>query len=276
MGDRARADVLPSWVRAIDCHGHLNFDCYDEDRDLVVARAKEAGVASIAVGINVESSARAIELSGDGRYATVGLHPLYVKGGSTEEEGEEWNADVFATLAQHPALVALGECGLDYSRLPAGDEANAKALQRAAFEGQIAIAAAAGKPLMIHCRDAYDDVLGILDEAARAGLKPNANFHFFAGSEEHLKVILDRGYTISFTGVITFADSYAPLVRYAPLDRILSETDCPYVAPVPHRGKRNEPAHVVEVIKAIARLKGVGEAEAEAQLLANAGRVFRI
>jgi TatD DNase family protein len=270
------AELLPTWVRAIDCHGHLNFDVYDVDREAVVARAKEAGVASIAVGVSAESSARAIELAGDGRYATVGLHPLYVKGGSTEEEGESWEPATFATLAENPAAVAIGECGLDYSRLPAGDEASAKALQRACFEGQIAIAAAAGKPLMIHCRDAYDDCLGILDEAARAGLKPLANFHFFAGSEEHLKIILDRGYTVSFTGVITFAQSYAPLVRYCPLDRMLSETDCPYVAPVPHRGKRNEPAHVVEVVRSIAALKGVGEAEAESQLLANARRVFGI
>ncbi len=265
---------LPSWVRATDCHGHLNFDVYDADRDEVVARAKEAGVASIAVGVSAESSARAIELSGDGRYATVGLHPLYVKGGSTEEEGEAWDAAVFAGLAENPAAVAIGECGLDYSRLPAENEAAAKALQRAAFEGQIAIAAAAGKPLMIHCRDAYDDVLGIFDEAARGGLAPTANFHFFAGSEDHLRAILDRGFTVSFTGVITFAESYALLVRFAPWDRILSETDCPYVAPVPHRGKRNEPAFVWEVVRALAALKGAGEAEAAETLLRNARRVF--
>jgi TatD DNase family protein len=268
------AEPLPFWVRAIDCHGHLNFDAYDADRAEVVARAKEAGVASIAVGVSAASSARAVELAGDGRYATVGLHPLYVKGGSTEEEGEGWDDAAFSSLASRPAAVAIGECGLDYSRLPVGGEAEAKALQRAAFEAQIALAASTGKPLMIHCRDAYDDVLGILDEAARGGLAARANFHFFAGSEEHLKVILDRGFTVSFTGVITFAESYAPLIRYAPLDRILSETDCPYVAPVPHRGKRNEPAFVWGVVRALARLKGVGEDEAAAQLLANARRVF--
>lgn len=268
------AEPLPSWVRAIDCHGHLNFDNYDADRDEVVARAKEAGVASIAVGVSAASSARAIELAGDGRYATIGLHPLYVKGGSTEEEGEDWDAAVFAGLAQNPAAVAIGECGLDYSRLPAENVAGAKALQRAAFEGQISIAAAAGKPLMIHCRDAYDDVLGILDEAARGGLSPTANFHFFAGSEDHLRVILDRGFTVSFTGVITFAESYAPLVRYAPWDRILSETDCPYVAPKPHRGQRNEPAFVWETVRALAALKGLDEAAASAHLLGNARRVF--
>ena len=270
------AEPLQSWVRAIDCHGHLNFDNYDADRDEVVSRAKEAGVASIAVGVSAESSARAIELSGDGRYATIGLHPLYVKGGSTEEEGEAWDTSVFAGFAQNPAAVAIGECGLDYSRLPAENEAAAKALQRAAFEGQIAIAAAAGKPLMIHCRDAYDDVLGILDEAARGGLAPTANFHFFAGSEDHLRVILDRGFTVSFTGVITFAESYAPLVRFAPLDRILSETDCPYVAPKPHRGRRNEPAFVWETVRAIARLKDLPESTVAPQLLQNARRVFQI
>lgn len=268
------AEPLPSWVRAIDCHGHLNFDVYDIDRGAVVARAKEAGVASIAVGVSAESSARAIELAGDGRYATVGLHPLYVRGGSTEEEGEDWDAAIFAGLAQKPAAVAVGECGLDYSRLPSGDESAAKAIQRGAFEGQIAVAAAAGKPLMIHCRDAYDDCLGLLDEAARGGLAPRANFHFFAGSEDHLRVILDRGFTVSFTGVITFAESYAPLVRYAPIDRILSETDCPYVAPKPHRGKRNEPAFVAEVVRAIATLKGLDEAAVEPQLLRNARQVF--
>lgn len=268
------AESLPSWARAIDCHGHLNFEAYDADRDAVVARAKEAGVASIAVGVSAESSARAIELAGDGRYATVGLHPLYVRDGSTEEEGEDWDAAVFAILAQNPAAVAIGECGLDYSRLPAENEASAKALQRATFEGQIALASRVGKPLMIHCRDAYDDCLGLLDEAARGGLAPRANFHFFAGSEDHLRIILDRGFTVSFTGVITFAESYAPLVRYAPIDRILSETDCPYVAPKPYRGKRNEPAFVSEVVKAIATLKDLDEAAVAPQLLQNARQVF--
>lgn len=268
------AQPLPSWVRAVDCHGHLNFDVYDADRAEVVSRCRESGVASIAVGVSAESSARAIELAGDGRYATAGLHPLYVKGGSSEEEGEGWDAAVFAGLAQNPVTVAIGECGLDYSRLPVAGEAEAKALQQAAFEGQIAIAAATGKPLMIHCRDAYDDCLGVLDAAARGGLAPRANFHFFAGSEDHLRVILDRGFTVSFTGVITFADSYAPLVRYAPWDRILSETDCPYVSPKPHRGKRNEPAFVWETVRALAALKGASEAEAAETLLGNARRVF--
>lgn len=270
---------LPPWVRAIDCHGHLNSADYDADRDEVVARAKEAGVASIAVGVSAESSARAIELAGDGRYATIGLHPLYVRGGSAEageSGGEVFDAPLFEAHALSSGAVAIGECGLDYSRLPIGGEAGAKALQRAAFEGQIALAASVGKPLMIHCRDAYDDCLGVLDEAARAGMRVGANFHFFAGSEDHLRVILDRGYTVSFTGVITFAPDYAPLVRYAPLDRILSETDCPYVAPKPHRGRRNEPAFVWETICAIAALKNLPEPDVSAQLLANACSAFRL
>lgn len=267
-------------ARLVDAHGHLNFDVYDADREAVIQRCREKGVVAVTVGVDVETTCRAGELARkypDVVRATAGLHPLYTWG---ERKGatmplDELRAAVVGA-AELPEVIAIGECGLDYARLPVGDEAAAKARQRETFMVQVEAASRSGKPLMIHCRDAYDDVLGVLGEARGGGMPVRAHFHFFAGDEGHMRRILDAGDSVSFTGVITFADAYDALAKYPPWDRLLSETDCPYVTPAPFRGERNEPAFVEHVVARLAALRGVSPDEAAGHLRASAGTLLGV
>lgn len=271
----------------IDIHAHVNFAAYDSDREEVLRRASDAGVALINVGTQADTSRKAIELAEkyEHCYAIVGLHPIHTTkshhdvqelGEGNKEftsRGEDLDLSVYREFLKHPKVVGIGECGLDYYHL---DEDSIKK-QKQDFEKQIALANEAGKPLMLHVRSnkdrsAYRDALEILKSQA----KVVGNFHFFAGTWEEAKEILDVGFTLSFTGVITFARQYDEVIRNAPLDRIMSETDAPYVAPTPHRGKRNEPAYVVEVVKKIAEIRSEPLEKVRSALLENARRTFKI
>jgi TatD DNase family protein len=266
----------------VDNHAHLNFNAFKDDLLEVIARAKEAGVAVINVGTQKDTSVRAVEIAAqnDGVYAIVGLHPVHTgKSFHDEKEigeggqeftsrGEVFDYDFYKNLTKNPKVVGIGECGLDYYRL----EEDTKSVQKKAFEEQIRLSLETGKALMLHIREAYEDSIEIL----KSHNVSKANVHFFAGSKEIAKQFLDLGFTLSFTGVITFAKEYEELVDYIPLDRILSETDCPYVAPKPYRGKRNEPAYVVEVVKKIAEIKAVAFEDVTAQLRENSKRLFGI
>ncbi|MDP3996669.1 MAG: TatD family hydrolase [bacterium] len=229
--------------------------------------------------------------------------------------GEEFDYEYYKNLAKHPKVVGIGECGLDYYRMEHGTWNTEHKKQEEAFRKQIELAIEVGKPLMLHVRNpapplssghlplkegergisAYRDAVSILksyivnpvkkpssafasSEFHRVNHKssPRGNFHFFAGSIDELKEILDVGFNVSFTGVITFTRDYDELVKYAPIDRILSETDCPYVTPAPHRGKRNEPIYVAEVVKRIAEIKGMPLKYVQAQLLKNARQMFKV
>ncbi len=242
--------MMAKEVKYIDIHCHPNFPEYDADREETIKRANDAGVGMICVGTGLETSKSAVELAKhhENMWATAGIHP-------TESVGDI-NSTVLdlENSAMSDRVVAIGECGLDYFHAqPDGADK-----QRELFIQQILLANKLNKPLMLHIRNgkngsnAYQETVGILKEYA----KVRANFHFFAGSVNDLKDILDINCTVSFTGVITFTHDYDELVRYAPLDRVMSETDSPFVAPVPFRGKRNEPANVTEVVKAIARIRG--------------------
>lgn len=285
----------------IDVHSHLNFPEYDADRDSVIARMKEKGVWTITVGTDLESSKSAVELAAKhkGIFACVGIHPT--------DDSEVFNdptkaakaAAIFeelAKLARDPKVVAIGECGLDYFRLTgAAREAGlteesiaaAKNKQKEIFAVQINLATQTGKPLMIHCRDAYDDVYEILAAAKRsaeagsktgdtAAAKFRGNVHFFAGDVATAKKFLNIGFTLSFGGVLTFTEQYHEVLRFVPLASIMSETDAPYVSPAPYRGRRNEPAYVEEVVKAIAEIKGLDFEEVRATLVVNAVKFFAL
>ncbi|MDQ5912313.1 MAG: TatD DNase family protein [Patescibacteria group bacterium] len=195
---------------------------------------------------------------------------------------EHFNEVEFEKLISHPKVVGVGECGIDIFRLsPELDNETDRAallkLQETVFRKQIQLAVKYDKPIMIHARESYTKILEILDEEfITHGAKLRGNAHFFAGTVEEAQAFLDRGFTVSFTGVITFAKQYEELVRYVPLEKMLSETDCPFVAPAPHRGKRNEPVFVKEVVKKIAEIKGLDEELVRASLLENAKRQFRI
>ncbi|MDP2648784.1 MAG: TatD family hydrolase, partial [bacterium] len=263
-----------------DAHTHTNFVAYDEDRDAVIRRAKDAGVGMNIVGTQYDTSKAAVELAEkyDNVYATIGLHPIHTSKSYHDEKelgeggkeftsrGEQFDAAKYEELGKSERVIAIGECGLDYYRV---DEST-KDVQIKNFIAQIELVNSLGKPLMLHIRNAYEDAL----EVIKAHAKVKGDVHFFAGDWDTAKKFLDIGFTLSFTGVLTFTRDYDEVVKNAPLDMLLSETDAPYVTPVPHRGKRNEPVYVVEVVRAIARIRGADEEEVAEALFANARRVF--
>ncbi len=274
----------------IDIHSHTNFKAFEEDRDAVIMRALDAGVAVIKRGTQIDTSRFAVEMANkyDGVYAIIGLHPIHTgasyhdtkelgeEGKAFTSRGEVFNYEEYKKLIVDPKVVAIGECGLDYYRCT--EETITK--QKQAFIEQINLANEFNKPLMLHIRNnpeskelnAYSDALEILKENA----KVKGDVHFFAGSLEDAKGFVDFGFTLSFTGVITFTHDYDEVVRQTPLDMIMSETDSPYITPTPYRGKRNEPVYVIEVVKKIAEIKGLNVDDVASQLVANAKRVFNL
>jgi TatD DNase family protein len=254
-----------SKIKYVDIHSHVNFKDFDNDRVHVIQRAEENGVGMITVGTDVQTSKSAIKLAEDNEniWATVGIHPT-----------EKVSFKGIEELAKHEKVLAIGECGLDYYHSEPGDIEG----QRNLFIEHIELANSLNKPLMLHVRngkngvDAYLDALEILKTHSKVG----ANFHFFSGTREDLTAIIDAGYQVSFTGVITFSIDYDDLVRRTPADKIMIETDCPFAAPTPYRGKRNEPSYVIEMAKAVARIRNEDEEKVRLQLLENTKKFFKI
>ncbi len=257
-----------------DTHAHLDYPDYDADRDAVVERARQAGVTRIiSIGIGRASIARTLALSEEyeGVFAAVGVHP-----NETEALApEEW--PLLERAAAHPRVVALGETGLDYFRIGTGDEARIKARQREVFRRQLELARRADKPVIIHCRNAFDDTLAVLREFGRFREEPGV-MHCFGSDLEAAQKVFDLGYAISAGGILTFKNAamLREVVAAVPRDRLLLETDCPYLAPTPHRGQRNEPAHTRLVAEKLAELWRQPLDEVLAQLAANVQRVFGI
>jgi TatD DNase family protein len=255
-------------MKFIDIHCHMDFKDFDADRDEVIKRTLDAGGGMINVGVDVETSKAVVELAHKypNIWATVGVHPV--------DNLQAQDFDLIEKLAQDPKVVAIGECGLDFAH--AGEED--KPRQYEIFKKHIEIANKVGKPLMLHVRNgktdttAYTDALEILKDHALVPF----NFHFFAGSLDDLINILYLGGTISLTGVLTFSKDYDEVVRQVPMDKFMTETDAPFAAPVPYRGKRNEPSYVQEVIKAIARIKEETPEKVAQQSVDNARRMFGI
>jgi TatD DNase family protein len=259
----------------VDTHAHLDFSKFDADRQAVIERARAAGVTTIVtVGTDLASSHRAVELAREYKavYASVGMHPHDAKklDGATLAQLRE--------LAQKPKVVAVGEIGLDYYRNLSPRDA-----QRRAFQAQLAWAARLGKPVIIHDRDAHDEVLEALISWA-AGLENSTLagrlgvLHTFSGDLEMAKQAIDLGFYISISGPVTYrnARQLPDIVRALPLDRLLVETDCPFLAPEPHRGKRNEPAYTRLVAERIAELKGVSFDDLARATTDNAQRLFEL
>lgn len=291
--------------RLFDVHTHVQFHAFKNDADLVIQRALDVGVWMINVGTQKNTSEDAVkfaELYNEGVYAAVGLHPIHTERsyhdlaelGHVPQElgitslysqvykdvvrgfagwGEEFDYEYYKNLALRPKTVAIGECGLDYYRIMNKELGILK--QKKAFIGQIELALELKKPLMVHCRNAFGDLIKILNSyfATHNSANPGV-IHFFSGTKDDAKELLGLGFSFSFGGVITFARDYDEAIRYVPLERILLETDAPYVAPIPHRGKRNEPVYVVEAAKKIAELKGISLDEVASKTTANARRLF--
>ncbi len=249
--------MLQDYMKYFDAHCQLQFPQFDPDRAEVLARMRALGVGSIVIGTDFTMSKAGLELANrhDFLWASVGLHP---------NETEVFDAAQYEELARDQKVVAIGECGLDYFR-------SDKTGQKEKFEQQISLAVKLGKPLIIHCRDAHEDMLAILAER-----RPNVPviMHFFTATGELAQKYLDLGCYLSFPGPITYTTMYDESIRVTPLDKILSETDSPFAAPVPNRGKRNEPAFVTDVVAKIAAVKGLPSDEMASLTVKNAYTVF--
>lgn len=254
-----------------DIHCHIDDEKYDVDREEVIERLRESNTWATTIGTDLKSSTRAVGIAGqnEGVFACVGIHPR-------DRTDEEFDEKAFEILVKNQKTVAIGECGLDYFRFE-GDLLLEKKRQKDLFEKQINFAITHNKPLMLHCRDAYEDSLDILEVYARDfGDRLRGNAHFFAGSLDIARRLFEIGFSVSFTGVITFARDYDEVIRFAPRDKILSETDAPYVAPVPFRGTRNEPSHVSFVADTLSLIRGEDKELFRKQLVDNALELFSI
>src|SRR3989338_10237886 len=222
----------------IDIHSHVQFKAFDADRAEVMARAIENDTIVINIGTQIDTSRKAVELANEykeGVYAIIGHHAIHTgasyhdtkelgKGGKEfVSRGEVFDKEAYRELLKDKKVVAIGECGLDYYRM----DADSIEKQKRALIAQIELANEFNKPLMLHIRQAYQDALAILKEHT----KVKGNIHFFAGSLEEAKAFIELGFTLSFTGVITFTHDYDEVIKNIPLEMIMSETDAPYVAP---------------------------------------------
>jgi len=257
-------------MRIIDSHCHLDFEDYAAELPAVLARARQAGVAAfvcIGSGRDVASARGSVALAArePDLWASVGIHPHDVAR-MTEADVVELRA-----LARAPRVVGIGETGLDYYY-----DHSPRDAQQAAFRRFVAMAHETGLPVISHIRDAHADAAAILaEERAR---DTGGVIHCFTGNVDDARRYLDLGQHLSFSGIVTFknAADVQAAAAFAPLDRILVETDAPFLAPIPHRGKRNEPAYIVETVRTVAALRGADpEAVAEATS-ANAASLFRL
>jgi TatD DNase family protein len=253
----------------IDSHCHLDSDQFNPDRDEVIQRALDAGVEQmVAIGTgngppDLEAGVRLADRY-PAFYATVGIHP---------HDAAKASGDTFKNLEEllkHPKVIALGEIGLDYHY-----DFSPRDEQKSVFIAQMRIARDAGKPIVIHTREAWDDTISLLREHWCMNGKGDGIMHCFSGGPEEARQALELGFYLSFGGIVTFpkATQIQEAARITPRDRILIETDAPYLAPVPRRGKRNEPAYVVETARKLAELRGESLEDIAATTSANFARL---
>jgi TatD DNase family protein len=254
-------EVAPEPIRWIDNHCHLPPGHVGDE---VIARAAEAGVVRfVDVGTDHERSRQVIASAArhpDTVFATVGVHPHDATEGT----------DGLAELAADPGVVAIGECGLDYHY-----DHSPRPVQREAFAAQIALAHELDLPLVIHTREAWDDTFAVLDAET---MPDRTVFHCFTGGPAEAEAALERGAVLSFSGIVTFgnAEDLRAAAALCPIDRLMVETDSPYLAPVPHRGKQNEPANLPFIGERIAQIHGVGTALLAATVWETTHRFFRL
>lgn len=249
-----------------DSHTHLTEDCFAQDFDAIVENMRAASVTGMMeIGYDLPSSEKAVQLANrfDWVYAAVGSHP------DDAEQVDEARIAVYRELCKDPRVKAIGEIGLDYHYEEPGRE-----IQQRAFRMQLELAQELRLPVVIHERKAHEDGLRILDEFPDV----TGVFHCFSGSYEMAKKLVKRGWYIGFTGVVTFKNAHkaVEVAEKIPLDRILIETDCPYMAPEPYRGRRNDPSLVPYVAKKIAELRGISEEEVAHATEENVRRCFRL
>ena len=258
-------------MELVDSHAHIDFPQFAEDRDAMLDRARAAGVTTLVAigtgpGPDKLDAALPFAEQHDWIYTTVGIHPHEAK------EVNQSHLDGLERLAKHPKVIAWGEIGLDYFY-----DHSPRDVQAKVFRQQMELAKTAKKPIVIHCRDAWPDCMNILEEEwAPSGL--GGILHCFSSTLEDAKRGIDIGFQISFAGNSTFpkAQNLRDIAKALPLENILIETDAPYLAPVPYRGKRNEPAYVAEVAKMLGTVRNLSAQEAAARTAENFRRFFRL
>jgi TatD DNase family protein len=264
-------------MQYFDAHCHLYMDQFAEDRDAVIKAMTEQGIGGLVVGVDAASSRAACDLSeeNEGIWASVGLHP-------NDNPDEIFDEHEFRNLLMYPKAVAVGECGLDYFR-PTDTSEEAKKKQRERFARHIALAGQTKRPLIVHARpskgsmDAYEDALDLLEVAKQEyGDKLRGDFHFFVGDVDIARRIFALDFTVSYTGVVTFARDYDEAIRFAPQSHILTETDAPFVAPLSRRGQRNDPLSIPEIVAKLAEIRGEETEAFRAATVANAVRLFKL
>ena len=277
----------------VDTHSHLHFPAYDADRDAVLSRMKDEGIATITIGTSIQNSKKAVALAEahDGIWAAVALHPEHVsssfqdpdEGSVIESSLDDKALEVVARSSKK--VVAIGETGLDFHYLDqVADPEAVKKQQEETFRAHMALARKLKLPLIIHCRDAMNDMLRVIKNELASGGPLSGVMHSFAGTWEDAQKFLDLGFYLGVNGIATFPPKKKTdprldinqTLKRLPLDRLLLETDAPYLAPVPHRGQRNEPAFVAEVAKYAASARGLSLEEMARITTANALALFKL
>lgn len=260
----------------IDTHAHLNFKAFNKDLDEVINRAKNAGIGKIIIpGAKIDSSKKAVEIAQkyDSCFAAVGIHPHhtdeFVKLGKSAVEEE------LKKLIAKRGVVAVGEIGLDYHEYkgyPLVTSENKKQ-QQELLSTQIKIVQEYNLPIIFHCRDAQDDQLDIIKDQKLTGV-----FHCFGGEKKHLEKVLSLGFYVGFDGNITYSENknLQDLVKYVPLEKLLLETDAPYLAPIPHRGKRNEPSYLIHTASSASQIYNISVEKLAGITTDNALKLFRL
>jgi len=281
----------------IDTHAHVNFAAFKNDADEVIRRSLAGNTWMVLVGSELKTSGRALDYANKyekGVYAAIGLHPVHLENGpvDTGEEGvtagfiaraEEFDYGSYEKMAKFEKVVAIGEIGLDYYHLdPTKDVSFIKKKQQEVFAQQLLLARSLDLPVIIHCRQAHDDLLTILQDFKKeyghliSPDRPWGVIHCFSGDEDLAWKYFKLGLLISFTGLVTFSKQWDDLIRKIPFDKLMIETDTPYMTPEPYRGERNEPILVQYVANRIADIRGIKLEKVAEITTATARSFFRI
>ncbi|MFA5084257.1 MAG: TatD family hydrolase [Candidatus Paceibacterota bacterium] len=250
-------------MKLFDSHAHLNFKAFNNDYPKIIKKCLEENLWLVNVGSKYDTSEKAVSIAETypkGIWAAIGLHPTHVG-------DENFIYQKYLALAKSSdKVVAIGETGLDYYRTT---DPQSRIRQKELFLNHLKLSQELNKPLILHCRDAYDDLLRELKNIKTKGV-----IHCFSGDYQQAKQFLDLGFYLGFTGIITYSAAYDAIVKDMPLEKILVETDCPYLAPVPHRGQRNEPLYVKYTAQKIAEIRGISLEKTAEQTFQNTLKLF--
>jgi TatD DNase family protein len=269
-------------IKLIDTHAHLNFSAFKDDVEDVIKRCFDTEVGVINVGSQYSTSERAVEMAEKyaQMWACIGLHPSHLsehefedgEGGKIKSAVEKFDREKYLELAKSEKVVAIGEIGLDYY---GGEEDKEEQIKT--FKEQIKLAVGLDLPIAVHCRNAYKDLLEVItSEKKTYGVKMRGVIHSYLGRLSYAKIFNEMGFSLGFNGIITYARDYDKVIKNVDLKYILTETDCPWLTPVPHRGERNEPTYVRYVAEKIAEIRGISFDETAEATTENAKKLFGI